>query len=484
MTIRNEVETFAHSRPCRTPDELHAWLRQHAGLHVPRNSVCPNHQAPFDYVCASYFEPSPDLIVWAPRGGGKTRLAAAVTFAELLHKPGISIRILGGSLEQSLRMWEHLLPCLEEHAPDMILRRPRSARRIALCNDSAAAVLTQSERAVRGLRVNKLRCDEVELFKPEIWEAAQLVTRSGEGPGGMIAGTVQAISTFHRPYGLMSRIIDDAPAAGKRLVHWCLLEVLERCPPQRDCRTCPLWDECRGLAKDKCDGFFRIDDAIAMKRRVSRETWESEILCRRPSTRGCVFPSFDRAVHVSNAIAPSAQARLSLAIDFGFHNPFVCLWIFEQPDSRRLIVVDEYVQQQQTIDVHLAQIEARNASIGRRPNRIACDPAGSARNEQTAESNVSFLRRHGYSVCTRRSLIVEGVEMIRAALRPACGEPTLIIHPRCQRLIRALEQYRYAPDSRGGELPLKDGVHDHLIDALRYFFVNREHRRSITARHY
>jgi len=36
-----------------------------------------------------------------------------------------------------------------------------------------------------------------------------------------------------------------------------------------------------------------------------------------------------------------------------------------------------------------------------------------------------------------------------------------------------MEAYRY-PDARSAhpELPVKDGVHDHPIDALRYFFVN------------
>ena len=42
------------------------------------------------------------------RGAGKTRLGAIATLLDLLHKPGINIRILAGSLEQSLRMWEHL----------------------------------------------------------------------------------------------------------------------------------------------------------------------------------------------------------------------------------------------------------------------------------------------------------------------------------------------------------------------------------------
>jgi len=50
------------------------------------------------------------------------------------------------------------------------------------------------------------------------------------------------------------------------------------------------------------------------------------------------------------------------------------------------------------------------------------------------------------------------------------------------KLIRALQHYRY-PDA-GGELPLKDGEHDHLIDALRYHFVNAPGRFTHDVRRY
>ena len=63
---------------------------------------------------------------------------------------------------------------------------------------------------------------------------------------------------------------------------------------------------------------------------------------------------------------------------------------------------------------------------------------------------------------------------VRPALRPALGEPTLFVAARCEKLIKAMESYHYG--EKGGELPVKDGEHDHLIDALRYHFVNRTTR--------
>ena len=493
--------------PCKTPDDLHRWVRLFTGMNVPRAAVCPGHAAPFDYLVRAYFEPAADQVVWAPRGGGKTRLAAVATLLDLLHKPGISVRILGGSLEQSMKMWDYLTPDLEHLAADLMdSRRRPTTRRVSLASGSAAAVLTQSQRAVRGLRVQKLRCDEVELFKPDVWEAAQLVTKSrksvvrcpssvapahdasfsdatDDGRGATdIAGTVEALSTLHAPYGLMSRVVADAQRTGVAVVRWCLLEVLERCPPQRECASCPLWSDCGGVAKVRCDGFVSIDDAIAMKRRVSAETWAAEMLCRRPSVKGCVFPGFEEAVHVRESVvsSPSSVAlahdgplpnatdngplTTDLALDFGFANPFVCLWICTADGVAH--VVDEYVQEQRTLAEHVEVIRSRTWKA----SRVACDPAGAGRSDQTASSNVALLRREGFVVRHRPSRIVDGLERVRAALRPASGPPTLFVHPRCERLIRALRSYRYPPG--GGELPLKDGVHDHLIDALRYHFVN------------
>jgi len=460
--------------PVMSPDDLHLWVRTFLHLNIPRQSVCTHHHAPFDYLSTAYFEPTRDQLIWAPRGGGKTRLGAIATLLDLLHKPGCSVRILGGSLDQSMRMWEHLLPDLEELVSEM-LEGKRSTRRIHLSNESTAAVLTQSQRAVRGLHVNKLRCDEVELFDPDVWEAAQLAVRtSRDGHSAMISGAIEAVSTLHIPGGLMQRLVDSAGSAGKRITRWCLMEVLERCPPERDCPTCPLWDDCAGVAKTRCDGFFPIDDAIAMKSRVSVETWQAEMLCRRPSVRGCVFPTFDPARHVRDDLP--IDANLHLAIDFGFRNPFVCLWIAESETGT--YVIDEYVQAQQTVDAHLAEINARPWKA----HRIACDPAGSGRNDQTAQSNVEYLRSRGYAVKFRASRIVEGIEMVRAALHPASGAARLFIHPRCRHLIRALQSYRYPTGP--GEIPLKDGEHDHLIDALRYHFVNRSPRPALGGRTY
>ncbi|HEY7120260.1 MAG TPA: hypothetical protein VH475_26970 [Tepidisphaeraceae bacterium] len=465
---------------CANEDQLYAWVQNFLQLRMPRRGVCAGHQSPFEYLKHAYFEPGKDVVVWAPRGGGKTRLGAAATLLDLLHKPGVCVRILGGSLEQSLRMWEHLLPDITIYCKDKIDGK-LGARRFRLVNGSSAGVVTQSQRAVRGLRVQKLRCDEVEMFDRRVWEAAQLITktRPADAKTGepAISGVVEAFSTLHRPGGLMESIVDNAKETGVRVIRWCVLEVLQKCPRERDCAACPLDEDCHGIAKKDCDGFLSIDDAIAMKRRVSRETWEAEMLCRRPSRTGRVFGTFDVDVHVreelpaadagSPQIDPKAEG-MYLGIDFGFRNPFVCLWIWRDRHGRS-IVIDEYVQSEVDLAGHIEAIRARphGGAV-----RVTCDPAGCARNEQTGTSNVQRLRDAGFKVACRASRIPDGLEMIRAGLRSGTGQVSLFIHPRCKQLILAMRTYHYGDRDRA-EVPAKDGP-DHLVDALRYYFVSRD----------
>ena len=582
----------------RDADQLHRFVAKILELRVPKRALVPGHNAPFDYLAATFFEPPPppppapevpsevtpppeegiagrgrgvgvtqsksvaphgrtsgggDLIVWANRGGGKTYLGAVATLLDLLFKPGIQVRILGGSFEQSSKMYRYLIQLLRRPVLAGLMTRVPTQRRIELINGAAVEVLAQSERSVRGVHVHKLRCDEVELFKRPVWEAAQMVTRSGCCGGVEVAGRIEAISTMHRPFGLMSQLVDRAPpgssirgidphrhasggssgsgvtsggGGGVTLLRWCALDVIERCPPARHCRSCPLWDDCQGRAK-QADGFMRIDDLIATKHRVSNETWASEIMCQRPRRSDSVYPQFTPSAsdppakpgaksHVTcvgiDDLSPSTMddphpnpqrgsdasstATLSQAktsggsggasgvwvggMDFGLRSPLVMLWArVVTPDAStgstntRVEVIDEYLQTGQTLDQHLAVIRARGWP---KPAWLGVDPAGGQRNSHTGLSDIQVLRRAGYQVRAHRSSIRDGIEAVRRRL----DQHTLAIHPRCAKLIRAMIEYHFDPERPQDDHPVKDGP-DHLCDALRYLITNLERASGVVA---
>lgn len=453
----HNLQHIWHSVKMKRPSDRHSlrlWVGVVLGLWMPERGTCPTHGTPLDYLCHAFFEQPGDAVVWACRGGGKTMIGAVATLLDLLFKPGIQVRILGGSFEQSEKMYAYLKDMIRQKFPELLKREP-TQRRLELTNGSRVEVLAQSDRSVRGMRVQKLRCDEVELFDPQVWQAAQLTTRSRPHA----RGAVEVFSTQHRPNGLMQEILEAAPAAGKKIFSWCLLDVIEKCPPARSCQGCPLWQECRGHAKDAA-GFITIEDAIAMKARVSKETWDHEMLCQRPKWEDAVFPHFSRTQHVR----PFAgiPERVICGVDFGFAGAFVCIWvaILHAGDKRVAWVIDEMVARQQTVSANAAAMKQRPWQ----PAAVYCDVAGKQRNAQTGIGDESVLRKAGFLVRSSWQRIETGIELIRQLVEPAAAEPRLFVHPQCPRLIAAFEGYRRAEDGH----PLKDGVHDHLIDALRY----------------
>lgn len=233
----------------------------------------------------------------------------------------------------------------------------------------------------------------------------------------------------------------------------------------------PPWADCRGKAKRSC-GYLKIDDCVTQMQRASRAGWEAEMLCKRPNLEDVVFAEFDPVIHVKQ-IDYDPNLPLYRTIDFGFVNPFVCLWI--QTDEDGVVrVIDEYARSRATIDVHAEEIKHRMAGCEGRVTATFCDPAGAGTNDITGTSVVRELHSLGIITRYRRSSILEGIELIRRAIRAGDGKSRFAISPRCERLIEAMRCYHYPENTTGNgtELPLKDGLYDHPIDALRYFFVN------------
>lgn len=455
----------------RTSQQLHAYVRLVLGFHMPRKTIVPGHTAPFSYIEHAFFEDQQprDCVVWANRGGGKTQLGAIATLLDLLFKPGIEIRILGGSFDQSAKMYRYLKRMLESDIFADLIQGNLTGQAVTLINGSRVEILSQSQRAVRGQRVHKLRCDEVELFDPEIWEAAQLVTRSGQCGKIFVPASIEALSTMHRPFGLMQKLVKNAEAQSKKVMRWGVLDVLEKCPPQRDCDTCRLFSDCQGRAKH-AEGFISIDDAIQQHTRVGNQTWRSEMLCLEPSRSDSVYAEFDLKIHIVEfSVTQTERSKTWVGgIDFGYRSPTVLLWAFVDEVTDILYIVDELAVREHTTEQIIDQANHRNWP---RPEWIGADPAGNQRNEHTGTTTINMWRKAGYIIRYRKSEIEAGISAVRRRLKRADGSAALFIHPRCRSLIESLSMYHYPADKPQIELPAKDGP-DHAADALRYLIVN------------
>ena len=501
----------------RTRAALHAWLSEHAGIDVPTRPLIAGHQSPFDYLCFAFSEgesltlddqqpeSSPDAVVWANRGGGKTFLGAVATLLDMVFKPGVAVRLLGGSSEQSRRMHEHLADLFARGSFDGLIDGRITRDRVRLVNGSECRILSQSHTSVRGTRVQKLRCDEVELFDPDVWEAAQLVTRSKQCGEIFVRGSVEALSTMHKPYGLMYRIVRDATGArtsgllqtdagcpmpgaapSRTLFKWGVVDVLGACSDAHVCESddsrCPLLEECGGRAKlpGREAGHIEVADALDLKSRVSLATWNSEMLCLTPSRRHAVLPEFSIARHVvahegvvqtdAGCQVPSrVPGAVLCGMDFGFRAPTVIVW-GTVDDAGTLWIIDERSEADMVLDTHIDAIASHERLPV--PAWVGVDPAGRQRNDQTGLSNIQQMRRRGLVVRDRAMRIEAGLDLVRARLAPASsGLPRLFVHERCTTLIEAMERYHYPEDNPESMTPVKDGF-DHAVDALSYLVQN------------
>ncbi len=216
---------------------------------------------------------------------------------------------------------------------------------------------------------------------------------------------------------------------------------------------------------------MHIDDAAAMKRRASEESWSTEMLCLRPSREHLVFPEFDPAIHVADLPDPAhASGEWLGAIDFGIRAPTVILWAHHAMDGV-LRILDVTSRTDATLDRH-ADVILRHERWPV-PAWIGADPAGHGRSDQTGRSSIAHLQSRGLAVRARRASLPMSIDLVRRRLRPAHnpGTPRILVHPRCRDLIEALQKHHYPDHDPRSLEPVKDGT-DHAIDALRYLVLN------------
>ena len=310
---RRELIEYHRRHGFTGPDELVDFVETFWDLSLPRVHVCPDHTPPAEYVIDTFFEKVLDCICWANRGGGKTLLGGLATWLDTIFKPECGTKILGGSLQQSEKMYHHLTGdgdgwgLVNDHFRYLV-KGDMLASRTSTINGSSINILTASSKSVRGPHPQKLKLDEIDEFDPKIYQAALLIPKTKKG----LKASVHGYSTMHKVYGLMKEVITEAAKSGYKIYKWCVFDVMEKCVG-RDCGTCELWEDCQGICR-KADGFYKIEDAISEKRKVSRDTWLSEMLCFQPSQEGLIYKEFDIAIHV---VDPPGQEEVKTETDAG-----------------------------------------------------------------------------------------------------------------------------------------------------------------------
>ena len=184
------------------------------------------------------------------------------------------------------------------------------------------------------------------------------------------------------------------------------------------------------------------------------------------AAEGLVYEGFDRNVHVYEPTTLPSEWTRYRAIDFGFVNPFVCLWGAVDYDGR-LYVYDEHYQANMLIADHASAIK-------RRPGVFKSDVADHDAQERAE------LDDNGIPTRPAKKDVALGIQRVaeRLVVR-ADGYPRLFISTKCENLIREIA--RYAWEERKPDKPVKEEpkkVEDHAVDALRYMVMELDEGTS------
>ncbi len=199
-----------------------------------------------------------------------------------------------------------------------------------------------------------------------------------------------------------------------------------------------------------------IDEA---RRTMSEAVFMQEYGADFTLSSGQVYKEFDEAKHIvpENELIIHPNWPKFRSIDFGYENPFVCLYITVDPEDR-VIIYDEYYQRHRTVEQHAKNLNWDNTEY----KYTISDPSG-------ASARATLLEK-GIPTVAARSNILHGLEAVRQQLKiREDGKPGFYISSRCVEAIKEFNLYSY-PESIDGEEPVKE--HDHCMDALRYFIVN------------
>tara|TARA_R100001129_G_scaffold23324_2_gene14875 strand:+ start:823 stop:2121 length:1299 start_codon:yes stop_codon:yes gene_type:complete len=217
-------------------------------------------------------------------------------------------------------------------------------------------------------------------------------------------------------------------------------------------------------------------DLVEAKRNMPQEIFDQEYAALFTSFAGRVY-EFDRNLDVgSYPYDPGLPTYCS--IDFGYRMPAVGWFQVHKVNGEDHIrIIDEIIHKTNIKTDELAQM------VKSKPYNVAQyfgDPAGKQVSGQSGLGDTEIFRRLGIVIRSRRdkvsTKIESGISHIRRYIKNANGDRFLHVDKKCTGIIADFENYRYPEHKEGSllkESPIKDGLHDHGMDMVRYFFINR-----------
>jgi phage terminase large subunit len=255
------------------------------------------------------------------------------------------------------------------------------------------------------------------------------------------------------------KLIMDCNPRGPR--HWLFLAGVRHLDPetQEPFRDSEKWARLNWSAYDNTENlpkeYLKTLEALpeVMRDRMLKGVWRSN--------EGAVYDEFNEDIHVVDDFNIPADWKRIRAVDFGYTNPFVCLWGALDPDGR-LYLYREHYQAKVRTALHAEKIKkfSENEKIFL---TVADHDAG-----ERAE-----LQAGGIYTQPAKKNVQQGIQAVKNRLAvQEDGKPRLFFCKSMSNTLSEIYDYLWEPDNRdlnAKEAPVK--MNDHAMDALRYMVM-------------
>lgn len=295
-------------------------------------------------------------------------------------------------------------------------------------NGSGITLLASSETSARSPHSNIVVMEEADAIRRNVFEAGQFAIDMTEERDSIFIG----LSTFHRAGGnveiLRSRLSEQTDSA---LFEWCIRETIAPCNADLDCNKCDLFEDCGGLAKRRKEGFLDRRKLLALKSRVSAESWAIEERLQMPKRDGMLFEAFSASFPWVQNFELFKQLYFYRGFDHG--NRTAVVWAQYDPNFDRIWVVDSMIIERIAVPRIIEILKEREYTRMYSP---LADSWGDARSGQI---HLDFLAE-GISIRTAPQRLRQmKIEALRKYLDlRADGMPGLVLHSRNKRLIQEI----------------------------------------------
>jgi hypothetical protein len=388
--------------------------------------------------------------------------------------------------------------------------------------------------------------DEVDVVEnPDAYEEAKMIPAPMNGKMPITLYT----STRKYSYGLVQKEIDQQAETGLLIRHWNLIDVTHPCPsfrhqPEKEkikvwyndeslktisdadynlfdqvekdkwhedeayygcLHNCRLFAMCRGRLATKtvcprcdgngvnCGGFLKpVEHTQNVFRKVTIDKAQAQLLCRKPSTQGLIYPNFNRDTHMKTAadmafiidgekrkdsfsksdliaLLKERGARFVAGIDHGFSHNFVV--VLGAIYGQRLYIFDVIAQ----AELELSQkVEICLQRVAPHDPEVWADTEAPGDNKTLKKD--AHLRIKEW--VKGKGSVIDGISLVRLAIMPALGKAEdvrlylLKNDEGCDHLAQRISTYHWVVDAAGRLTKEPDDEDDDECDALRYLVMN------------